>query len=1168
MIQSQKKKSIFKNLIAHIMLLIFLFSTIKMGIALADKGSFEITNAEIIKKSTTADISGFSFGSYKVASDITFHKVGDSITYKITIKNNEEKDYKIKSVSDNNLNDFISYTYDSYEGVEIKSQDEFVFEMTEKYAERNTEIENRNQKASVVVTFVLEDEEKNENEIVIPINTTEENETNETSTIVNTTNTIDTNETVETNIVEENEANIIETDEQNVVARTIENNENNENNENKVSDTIEKVEADDDLISLPITGEKDEKEIIHRERDNLIIYAIISASSLLILIIVLRKPPTPKDIGENELNKDLVEVYGAVFMKVICIFIIVGAIVLPRTANAANDNVVLFDNKVTFKDKLIVSYVINGNEYEKVVSYDEKVELESPELEGYEFAGWEDEEGNAIDLGEAILDDIKIIAKFNLKTYSITYDLNGGNLEETNIDTYTIESEDIVLNNPTKYGYTFDGWTGTDLEETTENVIISKGSTGDRNYTAKWKANTYTISYNLNGGSVDSENPETYTIESENIELNNPTKYGYTFDGWTGTGLSGRTKNVTIYTETVGNREYTANYNPNTYTVIFDQNTGSGSMTNQTMTYDEETNLNGNQFTKLGYTFKEWNTQPDGSGDSYNNEDTVSNLIESGSITLYAQWQLNEGAVAIANDQVFSSLQSAVNSVLTNNVETKVTLLRNVEENITVANNKNIVFDLQNYTVKDKTGTTAVIKNNGTIKILNGTLTTEYDQNKEAIIENYGTVNYLDGTISTVSQKAAAVNNYQNAKIIMSGGKISVEEGGRQAIYSKGITEISGTAYLTSKSSIRATLQNESTGTLTVTAGKIIADNYAGITNNGNMTIGIKDGNVNLDFPFIMGSTYGINSSTDFNLYDGIMKGKTRGIINADRVTDTETDYIVRTSKEEVDGVVYKTAYLDKAVVTVTISGKKMYYDTIQAAVNQVPEDNTETTIRVLKDAEENITVNENKNIVFDIQNCKIRNKVNNPIISNYGTVKITNGTLLSTSTTTAAINNYSSGTLILSGGSVIVETGERQAIYNKGGFVEISGNAYLKSANTGFVDSLTLRRGTVTNISNGTVVIKGGTIIAENQYAISNNSTLTIGSANDGNVNSTDPLIKGKTAGIKNEGIFNFYDGIIKGQTASIDGRITNIEPNSIRRDTEEIIDGVNYKVTYLTTE
>ena len=86
--------------------------------------------------------------------------------------------------------------------------------------------------------------------------------------------------------------------------------------------------------------------------------------------------------------------------------------------------------------------------------------------------------------------------------------------------------------------------------------------TGETTIAASFTATNYTIAYDLAGGSVASPNPTSYTIESSAITLNNPTKTGYTFAGWTGTGLVSATTTVTIAAGSTGNRSYTATWTP------------------------------------------------------------------------------------------------------------------------------------------------------------------------------------------------------------------------------------------------------------------------------------------------------------------------------------------------------------------------------------------------------------------------------------------------------------------------------------------------------------------------------------------------------------------------------------------------------------------------------
>ena len=142
--------------------------------------------------------------------------------------------------------------------------------------------------------------------------------------------------------------------------------------------------------------------------------------------------------------------------------------------------------------------------------------------------------------------------------YTITYKLNGGTA--SNPVSYNVESNTFTLNNPTRAGYTFAGWTGTDITGTSKTVTINQGSTGNRTYTATWTPVNYTINYDLNGGTVAVSNPTSYNIETPTFALNNPIRLGYVFAGWTGSNGTTPQKNVSIYKGSTGNKFYKANW--------------------------------------------------------------------------------------------------------------------------------------------------------------------------------------------------------------------------------------------------------------------------------------------------------------------------------------------------------------------------------------------------------------------------------------------------------------------------------------------------------------------------------------------------------------------------------------------------------------------------------
>ena len=233
-------------------------------------------------------------------------------------------------------------------------------------------------------------------------------------------------------------------------------------------------------------------------------------------------------------------------------------------------------------------------------------------------------------------------------TLTVWFEENGGSAV-TEITGLSYNAAISAPAEPTKTGYAFAGWYQ-DNRLTDDWDFSSDKVTGDITLYAKWTPAAYSITYHLDGGTA-SDNPETYTVESEAITLSNPTRTGYTFAGWTGTGLDEATESVTIEKGSTGDRTYTATWTANTYTVAFDKNANdaTGEMTAQTFAYGQKQALTANAFTRTGYTFSGWNTEADGSGVKYTDQQEVENLstTDEATITLYAQWALEGLTVTI-----------------------------------------------------------------------------------------------------------------------------------------------------------------------------------------------------------------------------------------------------------------------------------------------------------------------------------------------------------------------------------------------------------------------------------------------------------------------------------------------------------------------------------------
>ncbi|MCR5113247.1 MAG: InlB B-repeat-containing protein [Acholeplasmatales bacterium] len=223
----------------------------------------------------------------------------------------------------------------------------------------------------------------------------------------------------------------------------------------------------------------------------------------------------------------------------------------------------------------------------------------------------------------------EIVSSSEKQEYTISYMLNGGTNPSSNPTTYTGE-EDITLIDPTKEGYTFDGWS-TNGDKFTKNYVIEAGTTGNILIAAKWTANTYAVTLDLNGGKVsyittDIEDTVTY---GKKYNPSTPTREGYTFDGWYYGDIKFENGNY-LYAKDI---TLVAKWKAKSFTIALDANGGEVSTTSLNVTYGEAYELP--TPTREGYTFEGW----------YNDDTKIEttgtwSTLSSSNLTLKAKWSI------------------------------------------------------------------------------------------------------------------------------------------------------------------------------------------------------------------------------------------------------------------------------------------------------------------------------------------------------------------------------------------------------------------------------------------------------------------------------------------------------------------------------------------------
>ncbi len=346
----------------------------------------------------------------------------------------------------------------------------------------------------------------------------------------------------------------------------------------------------------------------------------------------------------------------------------------------ASGNEALTNAKLLLSTYMLTYKNVDGatNPNPDTADKDKALTLKDAARTGYLFGGWYKEDSfktkvTSIPAGNEA--DVTLYAKWTPISYTVSFDANGGTGSIAKKTVSYGELAELPKTGFSRTGYTFTGWNtkadGKGTAYTLGQTVTNLSSTQGANVTlyAQWKANSYQVIFNLNGGTGKVDSISTVYDTTCTLPKTAPARTGYTLTGWNtkadGTGtayaLGAQVKNLTAASG--GKVTLYAVWKANTYSVRFYSNDGTQNSSLQSdLSYGMEYTLNANSFQWKGRVFLGW-AETAGGAVKYANSAKVKDLTaENGAtVNLYAQWRLvtyqvtydaNGGEGKLENQQV------------------------------------------------------------------------------------------------------------------------------------------------------------------------------------------------------------------------------------------------------------------------------------------------------------------------------------------------------------------------------------------------------------------------------------------------------------------------------------------------------------------------------------
>ena len=275
-------------------------------------------------------------------------------------------------------------------------------------------------------------------------------------------------------------------------------------------------------------------------------------------------------------------------------------------------------------------------------------------IPGYRFDGWytAPNGGNKYDFNTPLTNNVTVYAHWVGNGYTVRFAGNGATGGDTPDQAFQYNvGQNLRRNGFVRDGYTFTGWKRADNQQAYGDgqwvTNLTTQPNGIITMVAQWSANEAHIRYNPNPpagkttGGQGTPNWDGHTGDTPTIGQNGWTIDGYTFAGWA-TSPDGSGARYAPGARWTANGTLTlyAQWTPGQASLTYDGNGATGGKTDpQNGVTDQKVNVRQNGFTRDGYAFTGWNTQPDGRGQAWV-PDAVWTLHGTG--VLYARWRGNQ----------------------------------------------------------------------------------------------------------------------------------------------------------------------------------------------------------------------------------------------------------------------------------------------------------------------------------------------------------------------------------------------------------------------------------------------------------------------------------------------------------------------------------------------